>query len=56
MCNLHGSGVGGASDAESESGVSVTSSTSSEYNELQMKCRAYQEELTEVHKLDTFVQ
>lgn len=41
-------GVGGASDAKPVSGVSVASSGSCEYNELQMKCKAYQEELTEV--------
>ena len=41
-------GVEGASDAKPVSGVSVVSSASSEYNELQMKCKTYQEELTEV--------
>ena len=36
----------GSSDPVSD--VSVASSASNEYNTLQMKCKAYQEELTEV--------
>ena len=41
-------GVEGASDDKPVSEASLVSSASSEYNELQLKCRAYQEELTEV--------
>ena len=41
-------GVEGASDAQPACDVSVAPNASNEYNELQMKCKAYQEELTEV--------
>ena len=41
-------GVEGAGDAKSVPGVSVVSSASKEYSELQLKCKTYQEELTEV--------
>ena len=41
-------GVEGASDDKPVSDVSLSSNASSEYSELQLKCKAYQEELTEV--------
>ena len=49
-------GVEGACDAKPVSDISVAAGASSDYNELHTKCKAYQEELTEVHKPDKCIQ